>query len=41
LGLSIGGLIKAVERLETMIHDHDVQIAELRDRVRLLEQKRS
>ena len=38
---SIGGLTKAVERLETMIHDRDDQIAELRDRVRMLEQKRS
>ena len=36
---SIGGLTKAVERLETLIHDRDRQIVDLRDRVRILEEK--
>lgn len=37
---SIGGLTKAVERIEAMIHDRDEQITELRDRVRNLERQR-
>jgi chromosome segregation ATPase len=36
---SIGGLNKAIERVEALVHDRDQQIAELRDRVRALEQK--
>jgi hypothetical protein len=39
---SIGGLNKAMERIsliEGLIHDRDQQINELRDRVRMLEQK--
>jgi hypothetical protein len=35
--LSIGGLTKAIERIEAMIEDRDKQIADLRQRVRLLE----
>ena len=36
---SIGGLTKAVERLESMMHDRDGEIGDLRDRVRELEKK--
>jgi predicted nucleic acid-binding Zn-ribbon protein len=36
---SIGGLAKAMERIEALIHDRDQQIADLRDRVRILEEK--
>jgi chromosome segregation ATPase len=36
---SIGGLTKAVERLESQMHDRDQQIADLRDRLRILEEK--
>jgi hypothetical protein len=36
---SIGGLTKAVERLEALMHDRDQQILDLRDRVRSLEEK--
>jgi hypothetical protein len=36
---SIGGLTKAVERLEALVHDRDQQILDLRDRVRSLEEK--
>jgi chromosome segregation ATPase len=36
---SIGGLNKAIERLEALIHDRDQQIADLRDRVRTLEER--
>jgi chromosome segregation ATPase len=36
---AIGGLNKAIERVEALVHDRDRQIAELRDRVRALEQK--
>ncbi|MBV8847220.1 MAG: hypothetical protein JO307_30795 [Bryobacterales bacterium] len=37
--LSIGGLNKTAERIEELIHDRDKAIAELRDRVRALEEK--
>jgi len=37
--VSIGGLNKAVVRLEEQMHDRDQQIADLRDRVRVLEQR--